>query len=181
MRIVKRVSLYKSLERFVKEPSQAMPRLSRIPYASEGPYYIPPDYELYKYGYRFTRSRRIVLIAMILGAFSGIFFEELGTTLIANELETIYPYRGKERHISWIIEKLRLFGFWLYVEVFMGSVFMDYIFLSHMTHEYGFPFYSENILRHRQYKYFMKHRDNKFDFLELGVLEVYPYRDLSLE
>jgi hypothetical protein len=37
------------------------------------------------------------------------------------------------------------------------------------------PLTEEKIVRVRQFRYFQKKRDNRFDFLELGVLEKFPY------
>lgn len=39
----------------------------------------------------------------------------------------------------------------------------------------------EKLLRFRQYKHYLKHRKNKYDFLELGVLEKYPYPSRGMD
>jgi hypothetical protein len=33
----------------------------------------------------------------------------------------------------------------------------------------------EKHIRFQQFKYYMKRRDDKYDFMELGVLEKFPY------
>ena len=39
----------------------------------------------------------------------------------------------------------------------------------------------EKTVRYQQYKHFMKNKENKYDFLELGVLEKFPYPKLTKE
>lgn len=54
----------------------------------------------------------------------------------------------------------------------MGQVFPLYEFKTLIG---ASPLTEEKIVRVRQFRYFQKRRDNRFDFLELGVLEKFPY------
>lgn len=36
-------------------------------------------------------------------------------------------------------------------------------------------YFTEGLIRYRQYKNFIQKKDKKFDFLDLGVLEKFPY------
>jgi len=36
-------------------------------------------------------------------------------------------------------------------------------------------YYTEAIIRYEQYNHYAKNKDRKFDFLDIGVLEKFPY------
>lgn len=89
-----------------------------------------------------------------------------------NEVRTIYSYRLRESTQSPLVLAFRRFLVWALAENIMGELFPAYEL---------FKFYGiqgeteEKHIRHKQYQYYKKHRDDKYDFMELGVLEKFPY------
>lgn len=79
MKIVRRVSLYRAVER-IGEPSKASSRLSRYYYDQNAEWKMPVDYELFKYGYR-NKPKTYIM------AFLGICAYLVGITLHSTELE----------------------------------------------------------------------------------------------
>jgi hypothetical protein len=67
---------------------------------------------------------------------------------------------------------LRRMIIYLYGECFMGKAFPTF----ELIRLYGEKDeLTEKHLRFQQYQYYQKHRDDKYDFMEIGVLEKFPY------
>ena len=72
-------------------------------------------------------------------------------------------------------------GFWLGLRLmafgFLNNMIMSNLFPFHeFYYLIGFPHtVEEKYVRYEQFVYFQKHRDPKYDCLELGVLEKFPY------
>lgn len=79
MKIVRRVSLYRAVER-TGEPTRVSSKLSRYYYEQTAEWKMPVDYELFKYGYR-NRPKTYLM------AFLGICAYLVGITWHSTELE----------------------------------------------------------------------------------------------
>lgn len=73
---------------------------------------------------------------------------------------------------------LRLLGHWLFAQLIVGQTFplFEVFRLQGMSNEI-----EEKHIRYQQYRHYIKHRDDKYDFMELGVLEKFPYPFTPLE
>lgn len=71
MKIVRRVSLYRAVER-LGEPSKASSKLSRYYHEQTAEWKMPVDYELFKYGYRNRPKTYIMAILGICAYLAGI-------------------------------------------------------------------------------------------------------------
>ena len=56
--------------------------------------------------------------------------------------------------------------------MFSGNIFLTYEYFMLKGLDFKVD---EKHVRYQQYRHFMDRRDNKYDFLELGVLEKFPY------
>lgn len=67
---------------------------------------------------------------------------------------------------------LRLVAHWIFPQLIVGQTFplFEFLRLQGMSGDAD-----EKHIRYQQYKYYMKKRDDKYDFMELGVLEKFPY------
>ena len=67
---------------------------------------------------------------------------------------------------------MRLIFHWLLAQQIAGQVFplFEFFKLQGLTSDFD-----EKHIRYQQYKHYMKNRDDKYDFMELGVLEKNPY------
>jgi hypothetical protein len=67
---------------------------------------------------------------------------------------------------------IRLMMHWLLAQLIAGQIFplFEFFRLQGMDGDID-----EKHIRFQQFKYYMKRRDDKYDFMELGVLEKFPY------
>jgi hypothetical protein len=70
MKIVKRVSLYRAVER-ISEPATGAPKIDHSSYQQYGPWKMPIDIELFKYGYRNKPRTYSMAIMAVLAVFLG--------------------------------------------------------------------------------------------------------------
>jgi hypothetical protein len=87
-------------------------------------------------------------------------------------VRTIYSYRLKETMQSTLLLQMRLVAHWVFAQQISGQVFPLFEFFRLQGFNADMD---EKHIRYQQYRHYMQHRDDKYDFMELGVLEKFPY------
>jgi hypothetical protein len=81
MKIVKRVSLLKSLHR-LNEPNQASFKIDRMIWNKDKPYRLTTEQELFRFGYKNYKNKAIFVAASVLAYFLGVYLELFQRTLL---------------------------------------------------------------------------------------------------
>ena len=74
MRIVKRVSLFKSIQR-ISDPAPSQFKIDRMAWNKSAPYRLTTQQELYRTGYRDFKHRPLLIAAVIAAFIFGTFVE----------------------------------------------------------------------------------------------------------
>lgn len=72
MKVIKRVSLLKSLQR-LNEPSQASFKINRMAWNKDKPYRLTTEQELFRFGYKNYKNKIMFVAASVLVFFGGAF------------------------------------------------------------------------------------------------------------
>jgi hypothetical protein len=86
----------------------------------------------------------------------------------------LYRYRLRERDHSGFLINTRLLLVKLANDIVVFNLFPFHELLATFCSPELMKI-EEKVVRYHQYKNFMAKRDSKYDFLELGVLEKFPY------